>query len=224
MDTPGKGQVRALVTHAGNPVLSTPNGRRLEAAIGSLDFYVAIDFYVNETTRQAHVILPPTGPLERDHYDLLFNALAVRNTAKYSPPMVPRRADARHDWEILNELTLRLAEGSAVARGRARVRAAMNRALGARGLLDLALRFGPFGNGYNPVGRGLSLRLLQRTPHGLDLGERQPVFPGRLRTSRRHPASRALRIPRRHSCAGACVGRSTATRDGKRRRTVTRSS
>ncbi len=199
MDTCGAGQVRALVTHAGNPVLSTPNGCRLEAAIGALDFYVAIDFYVNETTRPAHVILPPAGPLERDHYDLVFNALAVRNTAKYSPPMIPRRADARHDWEILNALTLRLTEGSPTQRLRARVRAAANRVLGARGLLDFALRFGPFGNGVNPVGRGLSVRLLQRFPHGLDLGALQPVFPGRLRTPDRRlrlaPAELLAGIP-----------------------------
>ncbi len=197
MEVPGPGQVRALVTHAGNPVLSTPNGQRLARAIASLDYFVAIDFYINETTRLADIILPPTGPLERDHYDVLFNALAVRNTAKYSPPMVPRDADARHDWEILNELTLRLTEGDAMARGKARLRAATNRMLGARGLLDFALRFGPFGNGYNPVGRGLSVRALLRTPHGLDLGDRQPVFPARLRT-----ADRTVRLAPQEFLAG----------------------
>lgn len=197
IETPGAGQVRALVTHAGNPVLSTPNGRRLRTALQQLEFFVAIDFYINETTGLADVILPPTGPLERDHYDVLFNALAVHNTAKYSPPMVARSADARHDWEILNELTLRLTQGSALVRGRARWRAATRRALGTRGLLDLALRFGPFGNGYNPVGRGLSVRALERAPHGLDLGDRQPVFPGRLRT-----ADRTIRLAPAEMLAG----------------------
>lgn len=185
MEVPGNGQVRALVTHAGNPVLSTPNGRRLERALATLDFQVAIDFYVNETTRHAHVILPPTGPLERDHYDLVFNALAVRNTAKYSPPMVPRAANGRHDWEILNELTVRLARGSVATRARARLSAALVRALGARGMLDLALRFGPLGNGVSPLGQGLSVRRLRAHPHGLDLGALEPALPARLRTDDR---------------------------------------
>lgn len=182
IETPGEGQVRALVTHAGNPVLSAPNGARLDRALATLDFFVAIDFYVNETTRHAHVILPPTSPLERDHYDLVFNALAVRNVAKYSPPMQPRAADARHDWEIFNALTRRLARGGMRARAAARLRAGIAGTLGARGLLDLALRFGPFGNAYNPVGKGMSVRRLRREPHGVDLGALQPVLPGRLRT------------------------------------------
>ena len=179
MDTPGEGRVRALVTHAGNPVLSTPNGKRLDAALAGLDFYVAIDFYVNATTRHAHVILPPTGPLEREHYDLVFHALAVRNTAKYSPPMVPRASDARHDWEILTELTRRLTTGGLAER----LRLAAAARLGARGLLDLALRYGPSGTGHNPFGRGLSVRRLSRAPHGVELGALRPVFPGRLRTA-----------------------------------------
>lgn len=185
METVGTGQVRALVTHAGNPVLSAPNGSRLERAIAGLDFYVAIDFYVNETTRHAHVILPPCGPLERDQYDLVFNALAVRNTAKYSPPMMARPAEARHDWEILNELTWRMARGGAGVRARARMRAAVAGILGARGLLDLALRFGPMGSGLNVFGSGMSVRKLARAPHGIDLGALEPALAGRLRTADR---------------------------------------
>jgi anaerobic selenocysteine-containing dehydrogenase len=174
--------VHALVTHAGNPVLSAPNGGRLDRALATLDFFVAVDFYVNETTRHAHVILPPTGPLERDHYDVAFTALAVRNVAKYSPPLQPRARDERYDWEILNALTWRLARGGLRARAVARLQAAVTGALGARGMLDLALRLGPRGSGFNPVGRGLSVRRLQQEPHGVDLGALQPVLPGRLRT------------------------------------------
>ncbi len=185
METEGAGQVRALVTHAGNPVLSAPNGGRLERAIARLDFYAAVDFYINETTRHAHVILPPTGPFERDQYDLVFHALAVRNTAKYSPPMLPRAADARHDWEIFNELTWRMTRGGRAARTQARIRAAVSGALGARGMLDLGLRFGPMGSGLNPFGRGLSVRRLARMPHGVELGALAPVLPGRLRTADR---------------------------------------
>jgi anaerobic selenocysteine-containing dehydrogenase len=182
IETPGAGQVHALVTHAGNPVLSAPNGGRLDRALATLDFFVAVDFYVNETTRHAHVILPPTGPLERDHYDVAFTALAVRNVAKYSPPLQPRARDERYDWEILNALTWRLARGGLRARAVARLQAAVTGALGARGMLDLALRLGPRGSGFNPVGRGLSVRRLQQEPHGVDLGALQPVLPGRLRT------------------------------------------
>ena len=89
IETPGEGQVRALVTSSGNPVLSTPNGARLDRALASLDFMVSIDLYLNETSRHAHLILPPTFALERSHYDLVFHALAVRNTAKFSEPLFP---------------------------------------------------------------------------------------------------------------------------------------
>jgi anaerobic selenocysteine-containing dehydrogenase len=85
--TEGKNQIRALMTHAGNPILSTPNGRQLDEALADLEFMVSIDFYLNETTRHANIILPPTGPLEHGHYDLIFSALTVRNTSKYSPPL-----------------------------------------------------------------------------------------------------------------------------------------
>ena len=106
--TDGPGQVKAVVTLAGNPVLSTPNGREVDRALASLEFMVAIDIYVNETTRHAHIILPPTSPLERGHYDLAFNLLAVRDTAKFSPPLFAPDAGAKHDWEILAELQSRM--------------------------------------------------------------------------------------------------------------------
>ena len=176
IDTPGTGQVRALVTHAGNPVLSTPNGVRLERAIAGLEFYVAIDFYINETTRHAHVILPPTAALERDHYDLVFHALAIRNTAKFSPAVFAKPAGARHDWEILLELTRRLAGGGFLQRVRSSAMAAIARWVGPRGLVSRGLRSGPYG------GKGLSLKKLLREPHGVDLGPLVSCLPGRLHT------------------------------------------
>src|SRR6185369_5799293 len=94
--TPGDGQVKALVTLAGNPVLSTPNGRELDRALESLEFMVSIDPYINETTRHAHIILPPTSPLERGHYDLAFHVLAIRNVAKFSPVLFERDKEALH--------------------------------------------------------------------------------------------------------------------------------
>ena len=87
MLTEGDGQIKALVTSCGNPVLSTPNGKQLDAALEKLEFMVSIDFYINETTRHADIILPPVTNLESSHYDLVFNTFAVRNTAKYSPPL-----------------------------------------------------------------------------------------------------------------------------------------
>jgi anaerobic selenocysteine-containing dehydrogenase len=175
MDTPGAGQIRALVTHAGNPVLSTPNGARLDAAIAKLDFYVAIDFYINETTRHAHVILPPTAALERDHYDLVFHALAIRNTAKYSPPLFAKPKGAKHDWEILLELTSRFRGGGFVAGLKATIETSLLRRAGPRGLLDRGLKAGPYASS------GLSIDALEAAPHGIDLGPLAPSLPGRLR-------------------------------------------
>ena len=104
IETPGDGQIRAMLTLAGNPVLSTPDGRRLDEALAGLDFMASVDIYLNETTRHADVILPPTTALERDHYDLVFHGLAVRNTARFTPAVLPKPAGAMHDWEIYREL------------------------------------------------------------------------------------------------------------------------
>ena len=114
IETPGQGQIRAMVTLAGNPVLSAPNGKRIAAAFDKLDFMVSIDIYINETTRHADVILPPCWNLAEDHIDLLFCAVAVRNIARWSPPVVERQEDERADWEILLELTERLGGGPLV--------------------------------------------------------------------------------------------------------------
>ncbi len=174
--TPGEGQVRALITAAGNPVLSTPNGRRLEEALPRLDFMLSIDFYLNETTRHAHLILPPTAALEHDHYDLVFHLLAIRNTARYSPALFAPGEDTRHDWQILLELRQRLDRRRSFG---PRFERWIGRQLGPRGLLDLALRAGPYGS-WNPLAEGLSLRRLKRSPHGVDLGPLEPCLPGRL--------------------------------------------
>jgi anaerobic selenocysteine-containing dehydrogenase len=108
IETPGDGQIRALLTLSGNPVLSTPDGARLGRAMEGLDFMAAVDIYINETTRHADVILPPTTALERDHYDLVFHLLAVRNTARFTPAVIEKDRGQRHDWQIYREVTLRL--------------------------------------------------------------------------------------------------------------------
>jgi len=177
--TEGDGQVKALVTIAGNPVLSTPNGRELDRALASLDFMVSIDCYINETTRHAHIILPPTSPLERGHYDLAFHLLAVRNTTKFSPPLFEPDADAKHDWQILLELQTRMEDGGLGARAKF----GLMRFLGPEGILDLALRFGPYGARLNPFSKGLTLRKVRKAEHGIDLGPLAACLPDRLRTA-----------------------------------------
>lgn len=178
--TEGAGQVKALVTFAGNPVLSTPNGRELDRALESLEFMVSIDCYLNETTRHAHVILPPTSPLERNHYDIAFHLLAVHNTTKFSPALFQREPDARHDWEILLELQTRIEHPG--LRGRWQ-RKLMKRFLSPERMLDLGLRFGPYGGKLNPFANGLTLRKVRRAKHGIDLGPLSPCLPDRLCTS-----------------------------------------
>ncbi|HEY5949301.1 MAG TPA: molybdopterin oxidoreductase family protein [Kofleriaceae bacterium] len=174
--TPGPGQIRALITSAGNPVLSAPGGLELERAFASLDFMVSIDPYINETTRFAHIILPPTSPLERSHYDAALFAYAVRNVAKYSPPLFERGADERHDWEIMAGLFARMklpfASGATEK---------LLGKLGPEAIIDFALRTGPHGMLRRGL-KGLSLAKLREQPHGIDLGPLESRLPGRLAT------------------------------------------
>ena len=174
----GKGQIKSLVTFAGNPVLSSPNGGQLDRALASMEFMASVDFYINETTRHAHIILPPTSPLERGHYDLAFLVLAVRNTTKFSPPLFQRNPDAKHDWEILLELQTRI-EGGWLSG----VKRSVMKQFGQEGILDLGLRFGPYGAGVNPFSKGLTFRKVKKAVHGIDLGPLMPCLPGRLRTA-----------------------------------------
>jgi anaerobic selenocysteine-containing dehydrogenase len=133
-----------MVTLAGNPVLSAPNGKRIAAALGTLDFMVSIDIYINETTRHADVILPPCWNLAEDHIDLLFASVAVRNIARWSPPVVEREAGELADWEILLALSERLGGGP----------------LGEPWLDRLLRWLRPFGVRWTPTGfLGLLLRL-----------------------------------------------------------------
>src|SRR5690242_6889689 len=166
--TPGQGQVKALVTLAGNPVLSTPNGRELDRALESLEFMVSLDPYINETTRHAHIILPPTSPLERGHYDLAFHLLAVRNVAKFSPALFDRDKDALHDWEILAELQSRMEHGGNHL-FREMKRKFIRSFFGPERLLALGLRFGPYGAKFNPFSKGLTLKRVKASVHGIDL-------------------------------------------------------
>ncbi len=190
METPGDGQIRAFVTLAGNPVLSTPNGDRLSRALAGLDFMVAIDFYLNETTQNAHLVLPPVHALERGHYDVIFHTLAVRNTVKYSEPVVPRAPGSMDDWEILYELGMRL---GGLRFGIPLLDKVAHQAwrLGLRPspdhVIDLLLRLGTYGDRFVPMNLfhrpwGLNLAKVRAAPHGIDLGPMVPSRKTRVRT------------------------------------------
>ncbi|NQD94398.1 molybdopterin-dependent oxidoreductase [Pseudomonas sp. CrR25] len=191
---PGKGQVRAFVSIAGNPVLSSPNGRQLEQALEQLEFMVSVDFYLNETTRHAHIILPPTGPFEHEQYDLIFNMFSVHNVAKYADPLFAHPPGTRSDGEIFGELSKRIERRKIAGKPlRQRLKYLANAYLGEyftpQRILDRSLRSGAYGNDggllsrLNPFARkGLSLAELKKHPHGLDLGPLQQSLPGRLFT------------------------------------------
>lgn len=176
ISTAGEGQIKGMLLMAGNPVLSTPNGEQLDRAFKDLDLLVAIDFYINESSRHADFILPPVSPLEREHYDVIFNVLAVRNNARYAKALFPRKADARHDWEILLSLRDRLQPATSAKDKLGRL---LLRRAGPSGLLALLLRQGPYGGGLNLL-KGLSLSKLKKSPHGIDLGALKPSLPAAL--------------------------------------------
>ena len=207
--TPGDGRVRALITIAGNPVLSTPDSAALDAALGELDFMVSVDMYLNETTRHADVILPPPSPLERSHYDLAFTQLAIRNVAHYSPPVFASDPEHPDEWTILLRLTGIIAgQGVAVevaalddfvaaqavqrevklpgsrveGRDAAELLAALKPRRGPERLLDFLLRTGPYGDAFGAAPGGLTLAALEAAPHGIDLGPLKPRIPEVLRT------------------------------------------
>ncbi|WP_062980944.1 molybdopterin-dependent oxidoreductase [Nocardia anaemiae] len=194
--TPGAGQIRALVTVAGNPVLSAPSGPRLDTAFAQLDFMVSVDRYLNETTRHADVILPPPRPTQSPHYDFALLQFAVRNYARYSRPLVPL-GDRPSESEILARLGAALTgqpAGPEALNGvdeliiagmlhKAGIPERRPELIGSNSTeqrIDLMLRLGPYGE-WN--GGTLNLQVLLDNPHGVDLGPLQPRLPGVLRTA-----------------------------------------
>ncbi len=191
--TPGDGQIKGLVTIAGNPVLSTPNGRQLDEAFSGLEFMAAIDIYINETTRHANIILPPTTGLETEHYDLIFHMLAVQNSAKYSPALFAPAENGRHDWQIFQELRRRMTGKPLPKRNSLRGKLDFFARMTPSQIIDLGLRFGPYGayrlhkKKLPQQGKqGLKLPILKQQVHGVDLGPLQPNLKRRLCTSNRH--------------------------------------
>jgi anaerobic selenocysteine-containing dehydrogenase len=209
IDTPGEGQIKALITIAGNPVLSAPDGERLVGALDSLGFMVSVDPYLNETTCHADVILPPPPLSQSAHFDVTLSNLSVRNNARYSPPVLPL-ADGRPDeTEMLSRLVMilsgagpdadpSLADEMVIAAtlakevndpqspvaGRAvdELTAMLPRGPGYERRLDLMLRLGPYGDAFGAKPDGLTLDRLKAAPHGIDLGPLKPRLREVLRT------------------------------------------
>jgi anaerobic selenocysteine-containing dehydrogenase len=208
IDTPGDGQIKAMITIAGNPVLSAPDGDRLDRALDSVDFMLSIDPYLNETTRHADVILPPPPPSQTGHFDFALNNLAVRNNARYSPPALP--LDGRPDEpEILSRLALilygigyqsdpALVDDQVIATTLQKETANPNSPVAGRAVdeltamlidgpgyerrLDMMLRLGPYGDAFGANPDGLTLERLKAAPHGIDFGALQPRIPEVLKT------------------------------------------
>jgi anaerobic selenocysteine-containing dehydrogenase len=207
--TPGEGQVRALVTIAGNPLVSTPDAAALEAAVETLDFMVSLDIYVNETTSHADVILPAPEPLAKAHYDYALYQLAVRSVANYSAPVIDLPEGTPQEWEILlrlaaiaagqgpdadleawDDLVVQTLIGREVAlpgssiegRSAAEIGEALGDRRGPERVLDFMLRVGPFGDGFGADPEGLTLEKLEANPHGIDMGPMRPRLPEVLRT------------------------------------------
>ena len=190
--TPGEGQIKAMVIGAGNPVVTTPNAEQLDKAFSELDFMVAVDFYVTETSRHADVILPPVTALERDHYDIVFHNFAVRNFATYSEAVVEIDEDQLTDWQIY----LSLAERLDALNGKNTAHYAALWDKQPKGVVDDLLKAGLYGGKPRSAGdeaftysnsaadespvRGLSLETLKAHPHGIDLGPLQPSLPEAL--------------------------------------------
>ncbi|CRM19651.1 MULTISPECIES: molybdopterin oxidoreductase family protein [Pseudomonas] len=171
MLTEGEGQIRALVTVAGNPVLSTPNGRQLEQALDGLEFMVSVDLYINETTRYADLILPSTSALENDHYDTTFNMFAVRNVTRFNRAILPKPDGALHDWEIFVGLAKAFAAQTGVA---------LKPTMPPAQMIDFGLRAGVYGDASS---HKLSVAMLADHPHGVDLGALRPNLCARLKTA-----------------------------------------
>jgi anaerobic selenocysteine-containing dehydrogenase len=209
IDTPGDGQIRAMVTVGGNPVVSTPNAGRLDAALAGLEFMVAVDPYINETTRHADVIMPVPSALQRPHYDLALLQLGLRNVANYSPAVLPLDEGQPDEWHVLarlalvaqgmgsdadpgivDELVLRTLVDAAVGdetsqlagRDADEIVALLGERTGPERIIDLMLRTGPYGEGFGANPDGLTLDVLLANPHGVDLGPLEPRLPDVLRT------------------------------------------
>jgi len=175
--TEGEGQIKAMVTNSGNPLLSTPNSNKIDQAFAQLDYMVSIDFFINETTRHANIILPPVSALERPHYDIVFHSLAIRNTARFSTALFKPPKDARTDTQIFTELGWRMSSVNLVSKIKGWFKKTLMQRLGAEHAINDQLKKGPYGKSHN-----LTLKKLLDHPHGIDFGAMTPCLPNRLFT------------------------------------------
>ena len=199
IDTPGEGQVKALITVAGNPVLSAPDAGRLDAALPMLDAMICIDNYLNETTRHAHVILPGLSPLEQPHCDEAIWGFATRAVARWSP-VVFEPPERPHEWEICIRLGAILGGMKADEVDVAAFDDEMYLARAARHgvdgtqveswslsgpdrFVDLTFRVSTYGDRYGEHPGGLTFDEVRRHPHGIDLGPSSTPLDDILRTS-----------------------------------------
>ncbi len=170
--TPGDGQIKAMITIAGNPVISSANANEIEHAFSSLDFYVAFDFYINASTRHADLILPPTSPLEHDHFDIAFLRFAVHNSVRHNPAIFEPADHSLHDWEIFNRLGARIAE----------LKGTEFKALPAPDqIIDYGIRNDVYGEANNAE-MALTIDKVKDAPHGIDLGPLRPSLIERIAT------------------------------------------
>ncbi|MFT5451268.1 MAG: anaerobic selenocysteine-containing dehydrogenase, partial [Enterobacterales bacterium] len=177
INTEGQGQIKALVTSAGNPVLSTPNGKQLDSALATLDFMVSIDFYINETTRHADIILPPLSSLERSHYDVIFNIFAIENVTKFSEALFKPNKNQRSDAVIFSELAWRMQSTTLISKVAGWFTKKLIQTIGHEGILNSKLKNGSYGKSHQ-----LSIKKLKQHPHGIHLGPLEPRLPERLFT------------------------------------------
>jgi len=168
IQTQGEGQIRSLITIAGNPVLSAPSGHKIAEAFQDLEYMVSVDIYLNETTKYANIILPGTTGVENSHFDIFFNSFSVRNTVKYSPPLFEKNDEQRSDWQILKEISARMTNISADD---------PLQKITPEMILDVELKKGPYGD------QGMSLQKLIDNPHGIDLGPLMPCIEDRIKTA-----------------------------------------
>jgi len=166
--TPGEGQIKSLITVAGNPVLSAPSGHKLAEAFEGLDYMVSVDIYLNETTKYANIILPGTTGVENSHYDIFFNSFSVRNTVKYSAPLFEKEPSQRSDWQILQQISALMTD-TPVDDPMLKITPEI--------ILDMELKKGLYGE------QGMSLQKLIDNPHGIDIGPLMPCLEQRIKTA-----------------------------------------
>ncbi len=214
--TPGQDQVRGLVVFAGNPVLSSPGGGRLDAALEELEFMVAVDSFVTETTRHADVILPGISPLERDDLDLVLSGFGIRNHLAYNRRAVEPAPGQRNDWEILNDLAARV--GTGLGGRLASAYFGIANRLGVTKpstVAEIAIFSGPHGLLRRGLRNGVTVGRLKRSEHGIDLGALQPRLPGILTTrSGRAQLAPQLFLDEARKLDASATDHEAATRDG----------